>query len=130
MVINIEIDKVVTAHSSYIRYKFSLNSKYLRKFFLLLFNHTNRICCEICTVIQKLENTFNETGFQFCKQIFHPISLIMIRIISFLGPISSRNHKESIGVTFVLNNTSRSTRDAGGFNQRLSGLARSYLSFK
>ena len=35
-------------------------------------------------------------GFQFCKQIFYVISIIVIRVISFLGPIWSRKHKEPI----------------------------------
>ena len=42
------------------------------------------------------QTIFNEVGFQFCKQIFYVISIIVIRVISFLGPIWSRKHKEPI----------------------------------
>ena len=31
------------------------------------------------------QTIFNEMGFQFCKQIFYVISIIVIRVISFLG---------------------------------------------
>ena len=64
-------------------------------------NHAHPACAFFLWKNYLNRTIFNETGFQFCKQFFHVISLIMVWVVSFLGPIWLRKYKESIDATIA-----------------------------